>query len=67
MEQSNLIDIGKITAVMTGSTVMGIFLGSRSGGTYVFEIGPNLMIFLTIGLVLSSGLLISNMWLNKSD
>ncbi|MFW9995422.1 MAG: hypothetical protein ACFFD4_25525, partial [Candidatus Odinarchaeota archaeon] len=51
---SGVVDFGKIAAIMTGSTILGIFLGSRSGGTYVFEVGSNLMIVLLAGMVLSS-------------
>ncbi|MHA2246548.1 MAG: hypothetical protein ACXADY_16520 [Candidatus Hodarchaeales archaeon] len=65
MDNSNLIDVGKITAIMTGSTILGIFLGSRTGGTYIFEIGSNLMIVLLVFLILASSLAITNMWVSK--
>ncbi len=63
MEKYNWLDFGRITAIMTGSTILGIFLGSRTGGTYTFEVGANLMIVLLVFMVLVSCLAISNMWL----
>ncbi|MHA2224458.1 MAG: hypothetical protein ACXAC8_04600 [Candidatus Hodarchaeales archaeon] len=65
MNNQSLFDIGKITAIMTGSTILGIFLGSRTGGTYVFEIGSNLMLVLVVFLLFASCLAITNMWLQK--
>ncbi len=65
MDNSNLIDVGKITAIMTGSTILGIFLGSRTGGTYIFEIGSNLMLVLVVFMVLASSLAIASLWMSK--
>ncbi|MFX0150682.1 MAG: hypothetical protein ACFFAJ_07890 [Candidatus Hodarchaeota archaeon] len=65
MDNSNLIDVGKITAIMTGSTILGIFLGSRTGGTYIFEVGSNLMLVLVVFMVLASSLAIASMWMTK--
>lgn len=65
MDNSNLIDVGKITAIMTGSTILGIFLGSRTGGTYIFEVGSNLMLVLVVFMVLASSLAIASMWMSK--
>ncbi|MFX0183091.1 MAG: hypothetical protein ACFE95_08435 [Candidatus Hodarchaeota archaeon] len=65
MDNKNLIDVGKITAIMTGSTILGIFLGSRTGGTYTFEVGSNFMIVLLVFMILGSSLAIANMWLSK--
>lgn len=65
LENKNLLDIGKITAIMTGSTILGIFLGSRTGGTYTLEIGSNLMLALIVFMLLGSSLAIANMWLSN--
>ena len=65
MDNKNLLDLGKITAIMTGSTILGIFLGSRTGGTYIFEVGSNLMLVLVVFMVLSSSLMVANLWLQK--
>ncbi|MFX0126113.1 MAG: hypothetical protein ACFFAE_21000 [Candidatus Hodarchaeota archaeon] len=65
MDNSSLLDIGKITAIMTGSTILGIFLGSRTGGTYIFEVGSNLMLVLVVFMVLASSLAIASMWMTK--
>jgi hypothetical protein len=65
MDNASLLDIGKITAVMTGSTILGIFLGSRTGGTYTFEVGVNLMLVLVIFMLLGSSLAIAHIWLSK--
>ncbi len=65
MDNSNLIDVGKITAIMTGSTILGIFLGSRTGGTYIFEIGSNLMLVLVVFMVLASSLAIASIWMSR--
>ncbi|UCE14727.1 MAG: hypothetical protein JSV04_05975 [Candidatus Heimdallarchaeota archaeon] len=67
MENNSLIDFGKITALMTGSTILGIFLGSRTGGTYTFEVGANLMLVLIVFLVLASSLTIANFWLSSGS
>ena len=50
---------------MTGSTILGIFLGSRTGGTYIFEVGSNLMLVLVVFMVLASSLAITSMWMSK--
>ncbi len=65
MDNSNIVDVGKITAIMTGSTILGIFLGSRTGGTYIFEVGSNLMLVLVVFMVLASSLAIASMWMTK--
>ncbi|MFW9904007.1 MAG: hypothetical protein ACFFFH_06715 [Candidatus Thorarchaeota archaeon] len=65
MDNQNLLDVGKITAIMTGSTILGIFLGSRTGGTYIFEVGSNLMMVLMVFMVLVSTLAISYLWMSK--
>ncbi|MFX1516080.1 MAG: hypothetical protein ACFFC6_07220 [Promethearchaeota archaeon] len=65
MDNHNLIDVGKITAIMTGSTILGIFLGSRTGGTYTLEVGSNLMIVLLVFMVLASSLLVAHLWMSK--
>ncbi|MFX0016920.1 MAG: hypothetical protein ACFFB2_19680, partial [Promethearchaeota archaeon] len=65
MDNSNLIDVGKITAIMTGSTILGIFLGSRTGGTYIFEVGSNLMMVLLVFMVLASSLAVAHLWMSK--
>ncbi len=65
MDNQNLLDMGKITAIMTGSTILGIFLGSRTGGTYIFEIGANFMVVLLVFMILASSLAIANMWMLK--
>jgi hypothetical protein len=65
MDNSSLIDVGKITAIMTGSTILGIFLGSRTGGTYIFEVGSNLMLVLVVFMVLAASLAIASMWMTK--
>jgi len=65
MDNHNLIDVGKITAIMTGSTILGIFLGSRTGGTYIFEVGSNLMIVLLVFMVLASSLTVAHLWMSK--
>ncbi|MFX0172740.1 MAG: hypothetical protein ACFE9L_12555 [Candidatus Hodarchaeota archaeon] len=36
-------EVGLIAAI---SAVIGVFIGSRSGGTYFFEIGENLFLIL---------------------
>ena len=63
MEKQNWLDLGRITAIMTGSTILGIFLGSRTGGTYTFEVGANLMLVLLVFMILASSLAIANMWI----
>ncbi|MHA2294835.1 MAG: hypothetical protein ACXAEU_01595 [Candidatus Hodarchaeales archaeon] len=65
MNKEVAFDLGKITAMITGSTILGIFLGSRSGGTYVFEVGSNLMVVLLAGMVVGSSLMIGYLWLSK--
>lgn len=35
-------EMSKILAIGGVATVIGIFVGSRTGGTYIFEIGNNL-------------------------
>ena len=66
MKSGEMFDFGRIAAIMTGSTILGVFLGSRSGGTYVFEVGPNLMIVILAGLILGSSLVIGNSWMQKN-
>lgn len=48
-----------IITTILGSTVLGVFLGSRTGGTYKFDIGINLLYgwisFLIFIFVLSIG------------
>ncbi|MFW9778989.1 MAG: hypothetical protein ACFFE8_09070 [Candidatus Heimdallarchaeota archaeon] len=66
MDNKNLFDVGKITAIMTGSTILGIFLGSRTGGTYIFEVGSNLTIVLIIFMIMASSLAIAGLWMSKS-
>lgn len=65
MDTNSALDLGKITAIMTGSTILGIFLGSRTGGTYIFEIGVNLMLVLVVFMLLASSLALSQLWLSK--
>jgi hypothetical protein len=65
MDNQNLLDVGKITAIMTGSTILGIFLGSRTGGTYIFEVGSNLMMVLMVFMVLASSLAVAYLWMSK--
>lgn len=65
MNNQNLLDVGKITAIMTGSTILGIFLGSRTGGTYIFEVGVNLMMVLLVFMVLASSLAIASIWMSN--
>ena len=65
MNNQNLLDVGKITAIMTGSTILGIFLGSRTGGTYIFEVGTNLMMVLLVFMVLASSLAIASIWMSN--
>ena len=65
MDNQNLLDVGKITAIMTGSTILGIFLGSRTGGTYIFEVGSNLMMVLMVFTVLACSLAVAYLWMSK--
>ncbi|PWI49539.1 hypothetical protein CEE45_01730 [Candidatus Heimdallarchaeota archaeon B3_Heim] len=44
-------EIGIIAAI---SSLLGVFIGSRTGGTYVFEIGKNLLICALTALILGS-------------
>ena len=39
---SDAIDFGKVFLVAGISVLAGVFLGSRTGGTYEFEVGNNL-------------------------
>lgn len=41
-----IIRISEIGMIAVISTVIGVFIGSRSGGTYFFEIGENLSLIL---------------------
>ena len=45
----------KIFSVSTGALVLGVVFGSREGGTYVFEIGNNLLV---LGILSISFLLV---------
>ncbi len=65
MDNQNILDLGKITAIMTGSTILGIFLGSRTGGTYIFEVGSNLMMVLLVFMILASSLTVAYLWMSK--
>ncbi|MFX1505871.1 MAG: hypothetical protein ACFFDC_07130 [Promethearchaeota archaeon] len=65
MDNQNLLDVGKITAIMTGSTILGIFLGSRTGGTYIFEVGSNLMMVLMVFMILACSLAVAYLWMSK--
>ena len=53
---SGSFDWAKVGAVATGSMVMGVVFGAREGGAYLFEIGPNLMLFglVTVPLVIGA-------------
>ncbi|PWI49491.1 hypothetical protein CEE45_01485 [Candidatus Heimdallarchaeota archaeon B3_Heim] len=48
MNKENFTSAGALTSAIIGSTLLGVFLGSRSGGIYEFEIGNNLLTLLQL-------------------
>lgn len=65
MDKENFTSIGAVSGAIIGSTLLGVFLGSRSGGVYEFEIGDNLLTFLLLVSIILAFALCGLFWIEN--
>lgn len=65
MNKENFTSVGAVSGALVGSTLLGVFLGSRSGGVYEFEIGDNLLTLLLLVSIILAFALCGYFWLEN--
>lgn len=65
MNKENFTSVGAVSGAIVGSTLLGVLLGSRSGGIYIFEIGNNLLTLLLLVSIILAFALCGFFWLEN--